>query len=54
MLGKKEKYSFLEILEEENIKQVKMKEKRKDYLTITRKLIESKICGKDHIKGIRI
>ena len=52
-LGEKEMYKYLDILEANTIKQVEMKEKiKKEYLRRTRKLLETKLCGRNRIKGI--
>ena len=42
MLGEKESYKYLGILEADTIKQVGMKEKVKEYLRRTRKLLKTK------------
>ena len=48
-----ETYKYLGILEADTIKQVKMKEKiEKEYLGGTRKLLETKLCSRNLIKGI--
>ena len=48
-----EKYKYLGILETGAIKQVEMKEKiKKDCLRRTRKLLETKLCSRNVIKGI--
>ena len=53
MLGEKESYKYLGILEADTIKRVKMKEKiKKEYLKRTRKLFETKLCSRNLIKGI--
>ena len=53
ILGKKETYKYLGILEADTIKQVEMKEKiKKEYLRRTRNLLETKLCGRNLIKGI--
>ena len=50
-LGEKENYKYLGILA--TIKQIKMKEKvRKEYLRRTKKLLETKLCSRNLIKGI--
>ena len=52
-LGEKETYKYLDILEVDAIKQVEMKEKiKKEYLRRTRKLLETKLCSRNLIKGI--
>ena len=52
-LGEKETYKYLGILEVDTIKQVKMKRKfLKEYLRRTRKLLETKFCRRNLIKGI--
>ena len=54
-LGEKKTYKYLCILEADTIKQVVMKEKiKKEYLRRTRKLFETKLCGRNLIKGIDI
>ena len=53
MLGEKEIYKYLGILETDNIKQEKMKEKiKKKYFRRTRKLLETKLYSINLIKGI--
>ena len=53
MLGEKETYKYLGILEADNIKQVEMKDKiQKEYLRRTRKLLEIKLLSRNLIKGI--
>ena len=53
MLREKETYNYLGILEPDTIKQAEMKEKIKnEYLRRTRKLIETKLCSRNLIKGI--
>ena len=53
MLGEKETYKYLVILEGDTIKQVEMKEKIKtEYLRITRNLLETKLSRRNLIKGI--
>ena len=48
-----ETYKYLEILEPDTIKQVPMKDTtRKEYLRITRKLLETKFPSRNLIKGI--
>ena len=52
-LGEKETCKYLGILEADTIKQVEMKEKiKKEYLSRTRKLLETKLCYRNIIKGI--
>ena len=52
-LVKEEIYKYLSILEADIIKQVEMKEKiNKDYLRRTRKLLKTKLCCRNLIKGI--
>ena len=52
-LGEKENYKYLGKLEAGTIKQAEMKEKiRKDYLRRIRRLLETKLCRRNHIKGI--
>ena len=53
MLGEKETYKYLGILEADTIKQVKMKEKiKKEYLRRIRELLETKLSSRKHIKKI--
>ena len=53
MLREKDTYKYLGILEADTIKQVEMKEKiKKEYLRRTRKLLETKLCSRNLIKGI--
>ena len=53
MLGKRETYKYLGILEADNIKQAVMKEKKfKKYLWRTEKLLETKLYCRNLIKGI--
>ena len=53
MLGEKETYKYLDILEADTIKQGDMKEKiKKEYLGRTRKLHETKLSSRNLIKGI--
>ena len=53
MLGEKENYKYLEILEVDTIKQAEMKKKiRKEYLRQTKKLHKTKLCSRNLIKGI--
>ena len=53
---KKENYKYRKILEADTIKQVEVKEKiRKEYLLRQmRKLLETKLCSRNHIKEINI
>ena len=52
-LGEKDTYKYMGILEADTIKQVKMKNKiLKEYLRRTRKLLETKQCRRNLIKGI--
>ena len=52
-LGENETYKYSGILEADTIKQVQMKDKiRKDYLRRTRKLLETKLCSRNLMKGI--
>ena len=52
-LGEKETCKHLRILEVDTIKQVEMKEKlKKEYLRSTRKLLKTKLCSRNLIKGI--
>ena len=52
-LAENETYKYLGILEANTIKQVEMKEKiQKEYLRRTRKLLETKLNGRNLIKGI--
>ena len=52
-LEEKETYKFLSILEADTIRQVEMKEKiQKENLRRTRKLLETKLCNRNLIKGI--
>ena len=52
-LGENETYKYLGILENDTMKQVEMKEKiQKEYLRRTRKLLETKLCSRNLIKGI--
>ena len=52
-LGEKETYKYLGILEADMIKQLEVKEKiKKQYLMITRKLLETKLCCRNVTKGI--
>ena len=54
-LGEKATYKYLGILEADTMKQGETKEKiKKEYLKITRKLLETKLCSKNLIKGINI
>ena len=53
MLGEKENYKYLGILEADTIKQVEIKEKiQKEYLRRTRKLLKTKLSSRNLIKGI--
>ena len=53
MLGEKEIYVYLGILEDDTIKQEEMKEKiKKEYLRRNRKLFETKLSCRKLIKGI--
>ena len=52
-LGENETYKYLHILKDDTIKQVEMKDKvRKEYLRRTRKLLETKLSSRNHIKGL--
>ena len=52
-LGENETYKYFGILETDPIKQVEMKDKiQKEYLRRTRKLLETKLCCRNFIKGI--
>ena len=52
-LGEKETYKYLGILEADTIKQVEMKENiKKTSLRRTRRLLETKLCCRNLIKGI--
>ena len=52
-LEENETYKYLGILEADTIKQVQMKDTiRKEYLRRTRKLLETKLSGRNLIKGI--
>ena len=52
-LEENETYDYLGILEDDTIKQVQMKDTtRKEYLRRTRKLLETKLSGRNLIKGI--
>ena len=52
-LGEKETYKYLGILEADTIKQMEMKEKiKKEYLSRTRKLLETKLSSRSVINGI--
>ena len=52
-LGEKETYKYLGILGDDTIKQVVLKERiKKEYLRRTRKLLETKLCCRNLIKGI--
>ena len=53
MIGEKETYKYLWILEADTIKQVEMKEKNKEeYLKKTRKLLVTKLFSRYLIKEI--
>ena len=53
MLGEKETYKYLGILEADTIEQVEMKEKnKKGYFRRAKKLLETKLCSRNLIKGI--
>ena len=53
MLGGKETYKYLGILEADTIKHVEMKEKiKKEYLRKMRKLYKTKLWSSNFIKGI--
>ena len=53
MLGEKETYKYLGILEADTIKKMEMKEKiKKEYLRRTRKLLKTKLSIRNLIKGI--
>ena len=46
-------YKYLGILEADSIKQVEIKDKiQKEYIRRTKKLLETKLCGRNLIKGI--
>ena len=52
-LGEKEMYKYLGILQTDTIKQQEMKEKiKKEYLSRTRKLLETKFDSRNLVKGI--
>ena len=52
-LGEKETYKYYDILGDDIIKQMEMKEKiKKEYLRRNKKLIETKLCNRNLIKGI--
>ena len=52
-LAENKTYKYLGILEADTIKQVEMKDKiQKEYLRITRKLLETKLSSRNLIKGI--
>ena len=52
-LEENETYKYLGILEADTIKQVQMKDKiQKEYVTSTRKLLETKLFSRNLIKGI--
>ena len=53
ILGGNESYKYLDILEADTIKQVKMKEGiKKEYLRRIRKPLKTKLCSRNFIKGI--
>ena len=53
MLGEKETFKYLDILEADTIKQAEMKEKiKKEYLRRTRKQLETNLFSRNLIKGI--
>ena len=53
MLGEKETYKYLGILEADTIKQVEMKENiKKEYLRRTRKILETKLWSRNLLNGI--
>ena len=53
LLAENETYKYLGILEADTIKQVEMKNKiQKEYFRRTRKLLETKLCSRNLIKGI--
>ena len=55
MLREKETNKYLGILEADTIKQVEMKENiKKEYLRRIRKLLKTKLCSRNPIKGIDI
>ena len=49
-LGEKDAYKYLGIFEVDTIKQVDIKEKKKEYLRRTRKLLETKLSSRNFIK----
>ena len=52
-IGEKETYKYLDILEADTIKQLEVKDKiKKEYIRRTRKLLETKLSGRNLIKGI--
>ena len=52
-LGEKETYKYLGILEADTLKQVDINDKiKKEYLRRIRNLLETKLCGRNLIKGI--
>ena len=56
-IGKKETYKYFVILEVDTIKEVEIKKKKekrkkKEYFSRTRKLLETKLYSRSHIKGI--
>ena len=51
--GENETHKYLRILEADTIKKVEMRKKiKKEYLRRTRKLLETKLCYRNLIKGI--
>ena len=51
--GERDKYEYLGILEADTIKKWRWKKKiKKEYLRRTRKLLETKLCSRNLIKGI--
>ena len=53
MLGENDAYKYLGILEADTIKQMQMKDKiQKEYLRRTRKLLKTKLFGRNLFKGI--
>ena len=51
-IGEKETYKYLEILGADTIKQVEMKERKKEYLRKIKKLHKTKLYGRNLIRGI--
>ena len=52
-LGEKENYKYLGILEADTVKQNEMKSRvKQEYLRRTRKLLETKLCSRNLLKGI--